>query len=51
VVAIVKDATTTTMIFSLVDVPASIVSKGELAPGALAAPTVSNVAEAPAKLL
>jgi hypothetical protein len=51
VVTVVEDATTTTTISSLVDVPASIVAKGELAPGALAAPTVRGVAEASAKLL
>jgi hypothetical protein len=51
VVAIVKDATTATTISSLVNVPASIVTKGELAPGALAAPTVRDVADASAKLL
>jgi hypothetical protein len=51
VVAIVEDATTTTTISLLVDVPASIVVKGELAPGALAAPTVRDVAEASVKLL
>jgi hypothetical protein len=51
VVTIVEDAMTTTTISSLVDVPASIVAKGELTPGALAAPTVRDVAEASAKLL
>ena len=48
-VAIVKNATTTAAIFSLVDVP--IVAKGEFAPGALAAPTVRDVTDASAKLL
>ncbi len=51
VVAIVEDATTTAAISLLVDVPASIVAKGELAPGALAAPTVRDVVDTSVKLL
>jgi hypothetical protein len=51
VIAIVVDATMTAAISSLVDVPALIVAKGELAPGALAAPTVRDIVDASTKLL
>ncbi len=51
VVAIVEDAMTTTTISLLVNVPALIVAKGELAPGALAGLTVRDVADASTKLL
>ena len=51
VIAIVVDATMTAAISLLVDVPALIVAKGELAPGALAAPTVRDIVDASAKLL
>ena len=51
VIAIVMDVTTTAAISSLIEVPALIVAKGELAPGALAAPTLRDVGDASAKLL
>jgi hypothetical protein len=51
VIAIVENATMIAAISSLVGVPVSMVTKGKLAPCALAAPTVSNVADVSAKLL
>ena len=50
-IAIVVDATTTAAISSLVNLPVLIVAKGKLAPGALAAPTIRDIADASAKLL
>ena len=50
-IAIVVDAMTTAAISSLVNVSASIVAKSNLAPGALAAPTVGDVADASVNLL
>ena len=49
-IAIVVDATTTAAISLLVDVSASIVAKSNLAPGALAGPTVRDIVDASAKL-
>jgi hypothetical protein len=51
VIVIVMNATTTAAISSLVDVSALIVAKSDLAPGALAAPTVRDVGDVSAKLL
>ncbi len=51
VIAIVENAMMTAAISLLINVTVSIVAKGKLASGALAAPTVSDVADASTKLL